>query len=272
MNRLAVPRAGVLFAARHEIKFQKGCGIGRPRFRERVLLVRSVESATWRLPESIREVAPSDVFFDQAEKFGDALLVRCVEFRPALDESSKYDHCWTDAEFALHCTSNHLSATAAIKQFTTANSAAPSLQQETTKMDTTTRAEFSAAQLRADFCYRAFDDQAPPPMQGEGLLDYRRRLAEKFQPHSKTFKDAKLANIGCGHALGVLEDSIYADAVAALHSGGTAQRGQLVAITRPDASGRPVTRYVASDAGACWDRFNAIPRYVTRFRQRGESW
>lgn len=270
MNRLAATRAGVLFAARYEIKFQKGCGIGRPRFRESVLLVRPVESPTWRLPESIREVAPSHCFFDQAEEFGDALLVRCVEFRPALDES-KYDHCWTNAEFALHCTSNHPSASAAITQFTSANSAAPSLQQETTKMDSNTRAEFSAAQVLASFTYQAFGDSAPPPLQGEGLIDYRTRLARKYQQYSKTCKDVKLESVGCPVALGYLEGQIYADAVAALHSGGTAPPGQLVAITKPDASGRPVTRYVGDD-GACWNRFNAIPRYVLRFRQRGESW
>jgi hypothetical protein len=261
-TRLAAPAAGVLFAARYPINYQRGCGAGRPTYGERVLLVRPAESATWRLPESIREVAPSGVFFDQAEKFGDALLVRgCVEFRPALDES-KYEHCWTDAQFAQHCTSNHPSATSAIKQFTAAKSG-------TLKGDSkmsNSHAEFSAAQLKADFCYRAFGDAAPPPMNGETVLEYRTRLAQKFQRHSKTFADAKLANIGCPHTLTALEDQIYADAVGALNSGGTAAPGQLVPITKMDSSGRPITKYVASDDGACWNQFNQRVRYVTRFR------
>ena len=132
-------------------------------------------------------------------------------------------------------------------------------------MDSNSHAEFSAAQLKADHCYRAFGDQAPPPMQGETLFDYRARLAAKYQRHSKSFADTKLAALGCAHTLGALEDQIYADAVSALHSGGTAARGQLVPITRPDASGRPVTKYVASDDGACWDKFAPPFRYVTKF-------
>ena len=59
-------------------------------------------------------------------------------------------------------------------------------------------------------------------MDGETVLEYRARLATKYQEHSKLFKDAKLANIGCPHTLTALEDQIYADAVGALNSGGTA--------------------------------------------------
>jgi hypothetical protein len=270
MNRLAAPRAGVLFVARHEIQYQTGCGIGRPRFGEKVLLVRATDSATWRLPESIREVAPADAFFDQAEKFGDALLVRgCAKFRPALDES-KYEHCWTDAEYALHCTSNHPSATTAIKQFTIAGGGA-TLRQGDLKMDS--QREFSAAQAKADQVYRAFGDEAPREMQGETLFDYRARLATKFQQYSK-FKDAKpgsLASCGCPNLLTALEDQIYLDASAALASGSTGN-GELVAITRMDAANRPITRYVSSNPGACWDQFTPPPRFIKRFRGRDGSW
>lgn len=263
MNRLAAPSAGVLFAARYPINYQRGCGVGRPTFGERVLLVRAVESPTWRLPESIAEVAPSDVFFDQAEKFGDALLVRrCVEFRPALDEN-QFEYCWSDMEFALGCTSNDPSATRAIKQFTAANSG--TLTGESKMDSTNSHAEFSAAQLKANLTYVAFGDRAPPPMAGESVHDYRTRLATKFQKWSKTFANANLAGIGCPNTLSAVEDSIYADASAALYSGGTARPGQLVPVVTMDAANRPMRRYVASDDGACWDQFNPPIRYITKF-------
>ena len=132
-------------------------------------------------------------------------------------------------------------------------------------MESNSHAEFSAAQLRADFCYRAFGDAAPPPMRGETVLEYRARLATKFQQHSKLFKDAKLANLGCPHALTAIENEIYSDAVGALNSGATAAPGQLVPIVKMDSSGRPVTRYVSNGDGACWDQFNQKVRYITRF-------
>lgn len=126
-------------------------------------------------------------------------------------------------------------------------------------------AEFSEAQTKADFTYRAFGDQAPPPMRGESVHDYRTRLVSKFQKWSKTFASANLANIGCGVTLGAIEDQIYADATTALYSGGTAGRGLLVPIVTMDAANRPMKRYVASDDGACWDQFNPPIRFVTRF-------
>jgi len=183
------------------------------------------------------------------------------------------------AELGIACWKTDINAAKVIREMMIADrDASPSKLNVSTKvagtgdtqltgdfMESNSHAEFSAAQLKADFCYRAFNDAAPPPMRGETVLEYRARLATKFQQHSKLFKDAKLANLGCPHALGAIENEIYADAVAALNSGGTAAPGQLVPIVKMDSSGRPVTRYVSNGDGACWDNFNQRVRYVTRF-------
>jgi hypothetical protein len=129
-------------------------------------------------------------------------------------------------------------------------------------------ADFVAAQVKADTTYRLFSDQAPPPLTGEPLLDYRKRLVTRFQQFSRMFKTAKLESINCPFTLGAIEDQVFADAATALHAGATVPAGTLVAVVKPDASGRPITTYRGS-AGACWDQFNPPIRYVRRLLTPG---
>src|SRR5258706_62964 len=126
--------------------------------------------------------------------------------------------------------------------------------------------DFVKAWEKAAKVARAFGDStgelAPHP--DEKLLPYRQRLASKYIQHSRTFKGSSLAGLNCPVAMTGVEDSIFADAMQAFNSGSTVPAGQLRAITKVDATGRPITRYVGSD-GACWDQFNPAPRYVRRF-------
>jgi hypothetical protein len=205
-----------------------------------VLLVHR-KDGSWELPGSV-EVA-ADVHLDEPAMFGDSLLARVdAQFIPKLTEKHD-DFCWTHPDFALSCASStHPSALRAIKQFIAKSGDLPSGAKT---MDLTTRGEFSAAQLKAQRCYQAFNENAPPPMQGEAPLSYRARLAQKFQEHSR-HKDVNLALVGCGNALRVVEDQIYADAAEALYAGRTAPPGVLIPITKNDAAGRPITKYVGN--------------------------
>jgi hypothetical protein len=134
------------------------------------------------------------------------------------------------------------------------------------EMCTEMRSEFVAAQSRADSVMRAIGDAAGAPsfMNGERLIDYRARLLKPLQKHSAKFRNVDLSKVGDPVALSVVEDSIFADAVAALRDPATFQPGEMRAVVTVDPSGRPITRYVGHPS-ACWDRFAPGVRHITRF-------
>jgi hypothetical protein len=225
--------AGVLFASGPE-----------------VLLAHRADPETWGLPSS----DDIDVHADGAISFGDALLARCdAKFEP------KPEHFWIRADFALTCALDSEAATA-VQQFLAAQGDS---QLGDLNMDSS-RKEFLDAQAAAEPTYRAFNDSAPAQMQGESLPDYESRLVRPYQQFSKPFKDADLAKIGCPIARRALASQIYKDALQeAEHPTALSLRpGELRAIVRNDAAGRPITRRVAADDGAYWDRINPPVRYV----------
>ena len=131
------------------------------------------------------------------------------------------------------------------------------------------RGEYTRAQVKANAVAHAFGDSAPSPLPGEPLLDYRARLASKYQTYSQAYKDSDLRKVGDPIALSAVEDAIYADAAReATHPTSGFRPGELRAIVTHDQSGRPITRYVG-DPNACWDRYNAPFRYITRFMTPG---
>jgi hypothetical protein len=136
------------------------------------------------------------------------------------------------------------------------------------------RSEFIEAQSRATRLLQAFGDSAgaSPFLQGESLLQYRARLAAKFQKYAPKFKDANLSRITCPHAFAGIENEIYNDAAAeAAHPTSASLRpGELRYITTMDAANRPITRAVGGD-GSCWDQFNAPYKLVRRFNTSGRS-
>lgn len=76
------------------------------------------------------------------------------------------------------------------------------------------KAKFAQAQAQADSAYVMLGKQAPPPMDGEALPDYRRRLATALKVHSPAWKDVNLDAIADDAAYTPIEGQIYADAVA----------------------------------------------------------
>jgi hypothetical protein len=218
---------------------------------------------TWTLPTDVGEVR-ADIDLGEPMPFGDFLVARCgTQFRPSL--TKKHDafvwdgcNCIDDWGYSIES-----SALEMIKQFA-------ATQGDLTgdlKMDS--RKDFLDAQAAAEPTYRVSGDSAPPPMHGESLPDYEGRLVRPHQPHCSRFKDADLAKVGCPVTRRVLAAQIYSDAAAALRSGADVPAGQLRAIKERDQSGREITRYVSSDDGACWDRFNAPFRYITKFMVPG---
>jgi hypothetical protein len=244
--------AGVLFVARCRY-----CGPGPG-----VLLMQAKDNGMWELPSS--DVAP-DVDLTESAVLGDVLINRCHEFQPVLGE--KYgDHCWTSPEFAVACTSNHPSATAAIQRFL-ADRDSQSTPGEDQMED---RSQFTAAQAKAHAVAQMYGDSAPANLQGERLQDYRVRLVSQYQKHSRTFKDANLARIGDAATLTAVENQIYADAAAALHDPSTFRPGELRAVVMMDGANRPITKYIGHE-GACWDQFNPPVRHVRRFNTAGRA-
>jgi hypothetical protein len=76
---------------------------------------------------------------------------------------------------------------------------------------TTARAEFIAEQARADGAYQTLASEAPAPLSGERIGDYRMRLVTGLKRHSKRWSDVDLT--GCPDtALTKIADEIYADA------------------------------------------------------------
>jgi hypothetical protein len=120
------------------------------------------------------------------------------------------------------------------------------LEQARREIPSAERAALAAAQTRADSVAARFGGSVSSPIPGEGELDYRKRLAEQFQPHSPRFSHSRLSPLDAA-TFGMIEAEVYADAVRAADA--SVQPGTLKAIEERDRSGRLVTRYVG-DVGA----------------------
>ena len=123
---------------------------------------------------------------------------------------------------------------------------------------------FADAQARADAVYSAFGASAPRPLQGETVLAYRRRLANKMKGHSKAWKEVDLGVVAVDDAaFSVAEKQIFADALAAARNPASVPAGRLRPVTRKLASGHMVTEYMGSPS--TWmNRFASNKRFVTK--------
>jgi len=119
-------------------------------------------------------------------------------------------------------------------------------------------AKFSDAQAKADSVYQAFGDSAPRPLNGEGLMAYRRRLARGLQKHSAKLKEVNLGKIVDSVAFGYMEEQIYSDAMAAAMSPVDLPRGALREMKRPDTTGRIISTFVGEPRA--WMGSHAAPR------------
>jgi hypothetical protein len=102
-------------------------------------------------------------------------------------------------------------------------------------------AEFEAVQARADSVAALHGDKAPPPILGESLLNYRKRLLAQFQGFSPQFEKTRLHSFDAP-TIEALEQRIYADAQAAAYQ--STQPGELRAVVSRDDVGRKITKFV----------------------------
>ena len=127
--------------------------------------------------------------------------------------------------------------------------------------------DFIGAQSRADAVAQELGTQAPRPLDGESLKDYRIRLAGYYKEHSPEWKDINLKGLG-DHAFGVAEGMIYKDALHVAKNPKNEPGMPLRARTKIDESGRRITEWFG-DPLEGWKSFigHGI-RYVTGINKR----
>jgi hypothetical protein len=94
-------------------------------------------------------------------------------------------------------------------------------------------AAFADAQARADAVFNGFGQRAPRPLEGEAIVDYRKRLATKLKSHSPVWKSVKFSQLP-EEAFGIAETQVYADAIAAATNPTDLESGELRQVTKTD--------------------------------------
>jgi hypothetical protein len=94
-------------------------------------------------------------------------------------------------------------------------------------------AAFADTQARADQVFAGFGERAPRPLEGEHLVDYRKRLATKLKKHSTTWGKVKLSELP-ESAFQIAEDTIYNDAISAAANPADLAAGELRMVTKID--------------------------------------
>ncbi len=126
------------------------------------------------------------------------------------------------------------------------------------------RAEYLKHQVRADRVAKQFGDATPPPLAGEGLPQYRRRLLEPLQKHSAAWKGVSLHRAD-ESLLRVAETQILADAQREATAPTNLRPGQLVERIEIDETGRKIRKFYG-DPEACWGPFKQPVRIVTKWK------
>jgi 8-oxo-dGTP pyrophosphatase MutT (NUDIX family) len=112
----------------------------------------------------------------------------------------------------------------------------------TTPLSVTDRDALSSAQARWDSVAQMFGEQVAAPLHGESPVEYRRRLASKFQKHSAQMKDVRLDSLD-GPMLDMAENQIRMDAQEYARSPAVSPSGKLIPLVRRDEAGRQITEY-----------------------------
>jgi hypothetical protein len=92
---------------------------------------------------------------------------------------------------------------------------------------------FADAQARADAVFAGFGERAPRPLEGEILMDYRKRLATRLKKHSPTWGKVKFSELP-ESAFKIAEDTVYNDAIAAAANPIDLEAGELRMVTKID--------------------------------------
>ena len=120
--------------------------------------------------------------------------------------------------------------------------------------------QFADAQAKAERVALAFGDSVPLHVNGESLLQYRRRLLDGLKGRSSRWAAVDVRRLS-GAALGVAEAQIYSDAQAAAADPATIPRGELRMITETDETGRRIRKFYG-DPEAAWGPFKHPTQHV----------
>jgi len=107
-------------------------------------------------------------------------------------------------------------------------------------------AKYADAQAKADSVFASFGKSASRPLQGEGLMSYRKRLLRGLQAYSDSYKSVNLAKISDVQLLNIAEKQIFADALVAAKSPTMFAADQLIEINEKDRAGRTITKFKGS--------------------------
>ena len=114
------------------------------------------------------------------------------------------------------------------------------------------RAQLANAQARADAVAQHFGQQAPAPITGESLLNYRKRLLAPYRDYSPNWTDADAEEIEDPRTreqvFAIMENTVYADAVKFAESSASVPQHQLREIKKLDQSGRHISTFVGDPA------------------------
>ncbi|MHB8388254.1 MAG: DUF2213 domain-containing protein [Acidobacteriaceae bacterium] len=133
-----------------------------------------------------------------------------------------------------------------------------------TPLSNADRDALAVAQSRADSLAQMFGDSVTPPLHGETPIQYRKRLAAKFQPHSTAVKDIKLDSLEPS-AFDLIEDRIYADALTVARTPNKASIGKLLAIRHRNEDTGQITTTYTGDIGSWMKHYGAEGMLVTKF-------
>jgi len=101
---------------------------------------------------------------------------------------------------------------------------------------------FYSYQDQADQACRAWGAAALPPLHGEQLLDYRRRLLRPLMKHSKEFASVNVDEL-CEPLITPIERSVFADAIKASTDNASVPADYLREVVTTDSTGRRISSF-----------------------------
>jgi len=131
-------------------------------------------------------------------------------------------------------------------------------------------AEKADAQAAADSVYSAFGKAASRPLQGEGLMAYRKRLLRGLQAHSDAYKQIDLRMIKDAALLALAEKQIFADALTAARNDNQVGAGQLIEMEQRDRSGRTISTF-KGDVNSWLESFTVPAQRVVAFNTQNRK-
>ncbi len=111
----------------------------------------------------------------------------------------------------------------------------------------TDRAALAEAQSKADSLMMSLGEgRAPQPLVGEGVENYRRRLAAKLQVNSDDWSKIKLDSLQA-EAFDIAERKIYADSAAAARKPSNIKSGYMREVRKQTDTGHLITEFYGND-------------------------